>query len=215
MKTIKILAVLLGFLLMANSNVALAQDENTQRQDSIYGLEVSRENGTISFYSTYDMNKAKTIHVSTFDEEDQLLQDFVWFREESDRTSISFDFILGRIPCICEQTEEGVYLVNILDNPLLKSINITKIELYVEGEGFVPPSYSLRTENIGRSNVLTFFLNFAPTSLMELESDKNYTYKYFLLSGKESQRKPIGTPFVEMMYKNDFLISQNKYLIVK
>jgi hypothetical protein len=89
-----------------------------------------------------------------------------------------------------------------------------KIELYLEGEGY--SSSNLRSGVVGRSNVLTFFFDpLSTTSLNEVINDKNYTYKYFLLSGKESQTKPIGAPFVEMIYINGVLMGKVKYLIVK
>jgi hypothetical protein len=50
---------------------------------------------------------------------------------------------------------------------------------------------------------------------MNLEADKNYSYKYYLLSGIASNTKPIGMPFIEMTYMNDILISQNKSLIIR
>ncbi len=219
MKITKFLTVALGLFLMGNVNVnvVLAQEENMEKNDSIYGLEVSRENGAISFYSTYDMNNAKRIHVLSYDEiSNDLLTWIVSFREESDLNSIVIKEMDAGIPWICVKTEENIYKLSVHSDFFIRWLipedKLTRIELYIEGEGFIPPTDGL-SETIGKSNVLTFFFNPVTTSLMELETDKNYIYKYFLLSGKESQEIPVGVPFIQMIYINNTLVHSNKSLV--
>lgn len=51
------------------------------------------------------------------------------------------------------------------------------------------------------------------TSLIELKTDKNYTYKYFYLSGIECKAKPVGVPFIQVTYENGKPIASDKYMI--
>ncbi len=216
MKTTKFLTVALGLFLVGNVNVnvVLAQEENMEKNDSIYGLEVSRENGAISFYSTYDMNNAKTIHISSYDENKQL-SEYTFYQDKSD---LNFIEPLTADYLICEKITEGIYKVNRSNSRLIRHLILentpTKIEIYIEGEGFTPPS-NLGSGDIGRSNILTFFFNSMTTFLMESKANKNYIYKYFLLSGKESLEIPVGIPFIQMTYKDDVFLYSEKCLIQK
>jgi hypothetical protein len=229
MKTTKILAALLGFLLMANSNVALAQDENTQRQDSIYGLEMSyTEDGNyinLSFYSTYNMNEITEMWASFFK------------YEPIDDWSLSFPNGLGGIVhrwdngilydsdqdlvgiINVEQVDENVYRIS-NKIPLgshvlfLSPMEAIKAKVWLEGESSSSSgseNESTRSSSVWKSNILTFYYDpQTETSLMQLEAETNYEYKYFLLSGIESETKPMEIPFIQVTYKEGSPIAVDK-----
>ena len=222
MKTTKILAAVLGLFLMVNINVALAQE--TERNDSIYGMEnlLISDIGIISFkfYSTYEIMNLQVIHLDFYDvTSDELLGNgMLSCRNYEGHMDFHYP-ITGRrwgdytsnTPGIYEIEIEyplGVEFRGLIGKPL-------KVEFYLEGEGYTPPSDDLRAGTIGRSNVLTFFFDPLTTSLNEVINDRNYVYKYFLLSGKEYKTMPIGIPFIKMTYTNGILTDKNKYLMVK
>lgn len=220
MKTMRILAMVLGIFLTVSVNVALAQDES--RNDSIYGLEVSKENMNITFYSTYDMNNATRIFIFSYDKttNTRLFADYF-----SRKDSVSFEIASIGVVLFYEKTTEDIYKINkspndfsmlgFLNYILIPEDKPTKIELYIEGEGFAPPSDNLRSGIVGRSNVLTFFFDplMETTSLNETLIGKNYVYKYFFLSGLESKTKPVGVPFIQATYNNGVLISTDKFFL--
>jgi hypothetical protein len=205
MKKNKILIASVVLFLVASVNMASAQN------DSIYGLEVSKENKTISFYSTYDMTNAKQICTFSYDgASDNLLWRSTSYRNRYDLNSISF--YEGSWIWVCEKITEDIYKVNVQSADLMRYLipedKPTRIELWIEGEGFISPTPG---SAIGGSNVLIFYYHpTIETSLTKLETDENYTYKYFLLSGIESKTKPVGVPFIRRMYYNGILISTDK-----
>jgi hypothetical protein len=210
MKIIKTLIVVSVLFLTAGINVASAQDE--ARNDSIYGLEVSIKNEeeevNISFYSTYNIEDLEVLWLNYYDEKTDklLLGDYTY--------CINGFFMVTMGNVRKENISEGVYKINRSSylHPILQSKSL-KIEVYLEGYGYTPPS--LRTGTIGRSNVLTFYYDPEATSLITPEATENYTYKYISLSGIESKEKPVGVPFIQMIYKDGILIHSNKCLIQK
>jgi hypothetical protein len=137
----KILVAVWGLFLMTSMNVVLAQD--TERQDSIYGLEVSKENKTISFYSTYDMTNAKQICTFSYDgASDNLLWRSTSYRNRYDLNSISF--YEGSWIWVCEKITEDIYKVNVQSADLMRYLipedKPTRIELWIEGKDFISPT---------------------------------------------------------------------------
>jgi hypothetical protein len=207
MKTTTILAALLGFLLMVNCNVALAQNENTQRQDSIYGLEVTlvRDNFIdLSFYSTYDWEKLWGVQVHFYSGNrrynyyayDYYHNNNAFFNDNPLIGEANIEYIDGNI---CKITIRNCLLI--AEKEKDENVLIDKLEVFMNKSSW-------------KSNVLTFFFDpLMQTSLKLIESSENYTYKYFLLSGIESQKKPIGIPFIQVSYKNGMPVATNKYLI--
>ncbi len=135
MKTTKILAVVLGLFLMGNVNVALAQDENTERKDSIYGLEASVENGFLnfSFYSTYEMAKMWNIGIDLYYGENG---EKVWNMQSnrlwtSDPLEVQFS---ERFGTVSYETIDGVSKINLSNANLLNISSLKKVEIYIEGE---------------------------------------------------------------------------------
>lgn len=214
MKTMKVLTTAFLLFLSASINLVSAQT------DSIYNMEVSKTNGTISFYSTYDMNNAQKIYVSSYDKEGVYLSYSVFYRNELNLDSITFDIQITDFTWVCKKTTETIYKVSLSNDLFLSYLQLeedsVKIELYIEGEGFVPPADSLRSATtVGQSNVLIFYFNPLSTSLKETTESGNYTYKYYLLSGMESKTKPEEKPFIQATFKNGNLISTNKVIQVK
>ena len=222
MKTTKILAAVLGLFLMVNVNVALAQE--TERNDSIYGMEnlSISDRGVISFkfYSTYEIMDLKFIHLDFYDTiSDELLGNGMLSCSKYAGHMYFVYPITGRTWGNYTNNIPGIYEIDIEYPLYMEFIELMgkplKIEFYLEGEGFVPPSNNLRAGEIGRSNVLTFYYDPLTTSLTELESNKNYTHKYFLLSGIESKAKPIGVPFIQVTYKNGKPVAYEKYMTIE
>ena len=214
MKKVKILITTVVLFLAANVSVASAQN------DSIYGLEVSIVDNVLnfSFNSTYDLNNLRSVVVSYYkgSTEDWNLSSF-WGSDviEYNNNVLSSYFGEGSIDII----DENIYKINIsnciLDNFLRDKSY--RLRIYIRGVGYTPPSNSLNIQtlssSIGESNMLTFFFNpLIETSLNEAIIDENYTYKYFLLSGKETQKQPIGMPFVQIIYKGEKPMFIDKYI---
>ena len=220
MKTTKILAAVLGLFLMTNVNVALAQEE-TERNDSIYGLEVSIENNllNLSFYSTYSKLDLQRIVINVFDKEtnEQLGGGrdievyYEYLGEPYYMDSLWLSPRYGDGEAYIRNVDENTSKIEIsnrnLDNDMKN--RPLKIELCIEGEGYVPPTL----RSTGRSNVLTFFFESQATSLNKVNMNDNYTFKYFLLSGMESKEIPIRIPFIKVTYIDENIISIDKHLV--
>lgn len=198
-----ITAMIFAFTMFAN--VATAQNE------SIYDLDVSMDNG-ISFYSTYDMNNASIIHLSSYDgTSNNQLSEWIFRRNEYDLNSISFTHPTTGFPANCESTEDDVYKVIIYDdydyshliNWLIPDEDkLTRIELYIEGEGFISPfiSSGISTQSLGRSNVLTFFYPTTTSLNTTINSNKKATGYYNILGTKLLQEPTSGIYII--MYDN-------------
>jgi hypothetical protein len=209
MKTTSILAALLGLFLMANSNVALAQDENTQQKDSIYGLEVSIVadcETNLSFYSTYNKNEVLGFAIDVYYEQQKIAN-----------ASIDFGNFLGTD--IITDIDEKIYIIDLQNFDIcgmfypLSEENREKIKKGSEIKIYLIMGYN--SSNMWQSNVLTFFFSSLSTSVNEITSGDNYVYKYYLLSGIENKTKPKGIPFIQKTYRNDVLISTDKIMETK
>ena len=213
MKTIKILAAVLGLFLMGNVNALLAQE--TERNDSIYGLEVSIVDNImdLSFYSTYDKNDLQEIYINFYNKntEEHLGDEIKIWSFGLDSFMFAPRYVNGKAYILNE--EEDIYRmdinnVNLINNIFMldDNINELKMELYI-----------VQTSSI-RSNVLTFSFNSTITALpktMESNNNENNNneFKYFLLSGIEILKKPIGISFIEISYENGKKMAVNKWLI--
>jgi hypothetical protein len=194
---------------MTSINVAFAQE--TERQDSIYGLEVSiiyiygRMN--ISFYSTYNKDEIKNITADFYRTgDDDWKKSFLVYKYDNEH--FNNPIYLGTVTI--EDIDSNVYKVNINEIDInilgIRPGEPLKIRLYLNGD-------HLQSSSTWQSNMLTFFFDPLSTSLNKIINDKgNYTYKYYLLSGKESKEVPVGIPFIQMTYKNNIFVASEKYL---
>ena len=202
-------------LLVASLLLFLAAGSISAQNDSIYGLEASNEDNimNLSFYSTYETNDLEYIVIRFYDSSNTELGNGVWIQ----RVYGGFPSKFGTVSL--ENISENITKINISNAELFTYLqNTLKIELYIMGEGYVPSNilpHQIGTASVGQSNVLTFYFNSIPTSINKTINTENHTYKYFLLSGIESTTKPLGVPFIEMIYDNGVLIGKNKYLIGK
>ncbi|MDR1729045.1 MAG: hypothetical protein LBR52_00055 [Prevotellaceae bacterium] len=221
MKTTKILAAVLGLFLATSVNIVSAQNENMERNDSIYGLELSIEDNimNLSFYSTYNMEELKGIGVQIYDgtSNDWEVSSYWGGLVAEYNNGSFFTKEFGEISI--EAINENLHKINI-NNTLLNDFfngKPLKFRCSITGEGYAPPASNLREGIIGRSNILTFFFNplATPTSLMELETDKNYIYKYYLLSGIEIKKLLAGVPLIREIYDENKLIATDKIMINK
>jgi hypothetical protein len=220
MKTMKILTVVLGLFLTANVNVILAQD--AERNDSICGLDVSINNNimNLSFYSTYNKLSLQHVVVNVFDKETneqlggEIYVYYEYLGEPFYMDSLWFSPRYGDGKAYIRNVDEKIFKIEIDNRSLDSDIKdrSLKIELYIEGEGYIPPT---RLRSVGRSNMLTFFFDPQTSSLNETNINKDYSFKYFLLSGMESKETPVGVPFVKVTYIDENIISINKYLVTK
>ncbi len=215
MKTMKILVAAVGLFLTVNTSVVLAQ-EDTERNDSIYGLEASIDNGflNLSFYSTYGIEDIRCIKFNFYYGENA---EDVWEMESQsviDAQNPTEIVFTNRFGIVSYENIDGIFKINI-NNADLSGISVKKMELYLTGDkgSFLPLPDKLPW--ISKSNLLTFFFESTVTSLIELKANENYTYKYFLLSGKESKEMPVNVPFIQKKYHNGILISTIRKLEVR
>ena len=213
MKKVKVLVVSLLLFLTAGSIYA--------QNDSIYGLEASIEDYVLnlSFHSTYNMSDLETVIINFYDKNSN---------EHIGTTTIYYidgNFYSKFGEAFSEKLDNSTK-ISVVNGDLYHYYGGDesylsrqfKIELYIEGEGYSTVVYGapkIKTQSIGRSNVLTYYFNPTTTSINKITNNENYTYKYYLLSGIESTTKPLGVPFIEMIYDNGVLIGKNKHLIRK
>ena len=157
MKIIKALIVFSGLFLTVNIHIASAQGK--AGNDSIYGLEVSKKEKNIRFYSTYDMGNSKTIRILSYDgESDKLRGELVFYRDESDRNSNKFYYPASSAKIICEEIAKNVHKINVNIAPFIRELipegKRTQIELYMEGNDFVPSPGKTKARTIDRNRAL-------------------------------------------------------------
>jgi hypothetical protein len=160
MKTIKLLLAGLLLFLAASINIASAQSQVSN--DSIYGLEASVTNNimNLSFYTTYDMKKLKSIFLATYDgSATDWSTSSYWGGLNAEYNNGSF-FSHDFAEITVDSVSEDVHKINI-KNTVLRDFykNKTfKFRLFVRGDGYAPPSEALLAAgNKGRSNLLTFY----------------------------------------------------------
>ena len=187
------------------ANVVKAQDA------SIYGLEVSIENNMmdLNFYSTYDKYKLYNIHIDIFDKDTgEPLGEKIRIEYDYDIVFQKDTFIFfprfGDGRAFIEEIENDVYYIKIdersVDNDARNKP--LKIELYLEGVDFEPPSNTEMAifSSLGRSNVLTFYY-LMPTSLKEITNTNKSVADYYTILGTKLLQEPTSGIYI-IMYDN-------------
>ncbi len=212
MKTTKFLTVALGLFLVGNVNVVLAQEENMEKNDSIYGLDNTLLQGQweivqVTVEKNTDEKIDTTVYNTTTEVQSFILCPNEWVINEHtivwryfNGAEIAFEYTFG-------------------ENQLTIKDGTPPMQSYqynIQGEKLILTTY-YRVNNppIHMDEKWTIVLNkHEMTSFIdETENDADYVFRYFFLTGIESRNKPIGVPFVQQTYKNGSLISVNRYFV--
>lgn len=231
MKNLKVLMAGLMLCLVVSVNVASAQEYEINTNGEIYGLEVlvgkkltnphiGIDCVKLSFYSTYSKNEINSMQVDFY----KGSIDDGW-TGNLQAGSVNYEyvdnvFINGYGIVTVEDINDNIYKITI-DECIINSVGLDprlkfKFRIYLKGEYLSGSSdMSIQSSSSWQSNVLTFDYDPTATSIMTPEASENYTYKYYLLSGKETKTKPEGAPFICVTYKDGNPVASNKYVTIK
>jgi len=210
---------------LASVNVVSAQEYEINPNGSIYGLEAFFIDDYVvnfSFYSTYDLNELLS-HRNDFA---VMWVDF--YNDNSKVFSYVYDYVRGTTTfdappvmgeASIEHIDSDVYKItvrNCMVRNCKESYEVNRLVLYFAWNLYSPSNsggMEIQASSWWQSNVLTAFIS-ETSSLTETFTDNDIiTYKYFLLSGVESEIMPVGVPFIQVVYKNGVVIERKKYFL--